>query len=359
MASHSEHVRYTVRSSDVLADMRINVCKEGSDVVVWYKERFLAEDEIIEHVVENATSTIHWTIHRPNRGWYIRIRSPTFPPGVYISLAALPKSSPYHSDAALTFACRTSTPSLIPPSLPHLVSAQSSRRSTDSDATLTDGQQRDSVTVHSYPPTPPTTGLPPRIAISTADIEAKLHKLSDSTSSSSSSKSPQVTPNTSPNPGGTLSPTAALLRPQSQLISSSQITHFLVSPHAQPPPTVTVVPKSLFTRLTDALKSHAPARSSFSFNMCAVPPPHRCTPTSPVIGATSPNLPAPNPHLHPLVTFHDTTPVWTVRTTTGLLDVDEVAIRALGVDLSFYVAVALTYLEFLEEREGYLAAAAD
>jgi len=31
----------------------------------------------------------------------------------------------------------------------------------------------------------------------------------------------------------------------------------------------------------------------------------------------------------------------------------------LGVDTSFWIAVALTYLEFLEEREGFLAALSD
>lgn len=57
-------------SSDVLADMRVNISEEGSDRVIWYKasiciigyqadinlagcvkERFLADDEIIEHFV--------------------------------------------------------------------------------------------------------------------------------------------------------------------------------------------------------------------------------------------------------------------------------------------------------------------
>lgn len=60
---------------------------------------------------------------------------------------------------------------------------------------------------------------------------------------------------------------------------------------------------------------------------------------------------APIPHPYPLLTFHDTTPVWTVGNTSGLLEVDETGVQALGVDLSFYVAVALSYLEFLEEKE--------
>jgi hypothetical protein len=58
------------------------------------------------------------------------------------------------------------------------------------------------------------------------------------------------------------------------------------------------------------------------------------------------------PPLHPpLLTFHDQTPVLTVRSLTGLFEIDRAEERALGVDTSFWVAVGLTYLEFLEERE--------
>ena len=280
---------------------------------------------------------------------------------MFISLTALPQSSPYHSEAALTFACRTSNPSPPSPSLslPPVASASSSRISVDSDTTLTDGQ-RDSAVNHSYPPTPPSSAVSPRLQpLSTSEVEAKLHKLALSASSPSS-------PHPSPNPSSTLSPTAARLRPMSQLISSAQITHFLLTPHqhqTQQQQQPAAVPRSFFSRIAEALRNHAPsARSSFSFNMCAIPPPHRCTPTSPAnrhsvpiptspASPGSPGVLAPNPHPYPLVTFHDTTPVFTVGNTTGLLEVDEKGIQALGVDLSFYITIALSYLEFLEERE--------
>ena len=53
----------------------------------------------------------------------------------------------------------------------------------------------------------------------------------------------------------------------------------------------------------------------------------------------------------PLLTFHDRTPVWTARCSSGLIEMDEGQCRVLGVEPAFYVAVALTYLEFLEDRE--------
>jgi len=53
----------------------------------------------------------------------------------------------------------------------------------------------------------------------------------------------------------------------------------------------------------------------------------------------------------PLLIFHDQTPVLTVRLLTGLLEIEKTEEVLLGVDTSFWVAVALTYLEFLQERE--------
>lgn len=53
----------------------------------------------------------------------------------------------------------------------------------------------------------------------------------------------------------------------------------------------------------------------------------------------------------PLLIFHDTTPILTVGSVTGLLEIDRAEERILGVDTSFWIAVGLTYLEFLEERE--------
>ena len=41
----------------------------------------------------------------------------------------------------------------------------------------------------------------------------------------------------------------------------------------------------------------------------------------------------------------------TVRSVTGLLELDESAECDLGVAPSFWIAVALTYLDFLEDRE--------
>lgn len=43
--------------------------------------------------------------------------------------------------------------------------------------------------------------------------------------------------------------------------------------------------------------------------------------------------------------------MFTVRSVTGLLELDEKVEREFGVAQSFWIAIALTYLDFLEDRE--------
>ncbi len=77
----------------------------------------------------------------------------------------------------------------------------------------------------------------------------------------------------------------------------------------------------------------------------------------------------------PLITFHDTTPVFSVGSSTGVFEVHVDEVGKLGVDLAFWIAITLAYGEFLGDRDvsegmflillyshafqGYLAAAAD
>lgn len=244
---------------------------------------------------ENATSTVQWTIHKPVKGWYIRLRSPSFSPGSFISLTPPPTSSPFHSEAALTFSCRTNVPT--PPRTSTATSG--SRRSRDSDVTLTCES-----TVHSYPPTPPPQNPAIRVSPpSPRSVHAKLAEI------------PQARP-------------------------AQQVMPFVLAPHSHAHvPHQQKQQLSVFARVVSALKNSAPSHSS-SFTLSPVPPP-----SSPQIAAGV--VPTPTP----LLTYHDRTPVWKVGSTYGLLEIDAERERELGVQTSFYVAVALTYLEFLTDRE--------
>lgn len=310
--------RYVVRSSDVISDFRVNVLEESSDNVVWYKERFLSDEEIIEHLFHNQTSTLRWTIHRPKRGWYIRIRSPTFPPGVFISLLPVPRSSPNYTDAALHFSCRTiGRPSPPPGTTAKASNPQSSRGSVDSDATV----------VHSYPPTPPVVPVvitPP----SPRSLNARLDEISPAP------------------PGRRRQP-------------PSRITQFFLAPHSTPhvPPSQQAEQFSLFSRAMSLFKNQRPSHS-LSFTLTSVE--ENILQQVPGPSQTNQGLPCWIPATPmPLLVFHDTTPVMTVQSTTGLIEINRAEERMLGVETSFWIAICLTYLEFLEDKESYLAAISD
>ncbi|KAI0270501.1 hypothetical protein BC834DRAFT_517909 [Gloeopeniophorella convolvens] len=324
-------VKYTVRSSDVLSENRVNVTEENSDRIVWYKERFLTDDEIVEHVVENTTSTLLWEIHKPLRGWYIRLRSPAFSHNVFIPLLPVPSSSSYHTPGSLKFSCRTHA---VAPSSPGALTGTSSppRRkpltshtSTDSEVTLTDVSPAQPSPTHTYPP-PPT---PPSVVVSPPSPTAVHAKLDQ------------------------------LTRPRLER-TRSVISQFILAPHAQA--TAVHASGGIFARALRALRNNVPA-SSNSFSLSPLPD----APPAPVL-AQGPVPALAHHHLHltggpigppPLLVFHDTTPVFSVASSTGVLEVHLEEVGKRGVDLGFWIAVALAYGEFLGDRDGYLAAATD
>ena len=58
-----------------------------------------------------------------------------------------------------------------------------------------------------------------------------------------------------------------------------------------------------------------------------------------------------NPPYVTMLTYRDQTPLFTFRSTTGLLQIDSGLERQSDVDISFWIAVTLTYLDYLHDRE--------
>ena len=248
------------------------------------------------------------------RGWYIRLRSPRFPRNVFVPLLPVPTSSPYHSPGSLKFSCRTNATPVSASASASVSTAASpihlpgaSHSSTDSEVTLTDTPNEQLSPTHTYPPAP----TPPRAA---------------------------VPPPPSPN---TVQTKLDLLAKPRRVIS-----HFILSPHAHPTATTSAT-EGLFSRALRALRNNAPTHTN-SFSLSPLPPDG--TPPTPVerppLGISRA---ATNPPL--LLTFEDTTPVFSVGSSTGVLELHLDEIGKLGVDLAFWIAVALVYGEFLGDRE--------
>jgi hypothetical protein len=264
----------------------------------------------------NPTNTICWTIHRPSdHGWYIRIRSPGFPPGFFIPLIPVPQTAQYHTEAALSFSCRTN----VPGATVQLNKTEETTTHDDDGGDIEAASSSAASIHHSYPPTP--TG---------------------EKSSSSTSRSNSISQN----------PFLNSLKP-----FPTQITQFVLAPSSIPPmQQQSANHTSFFTRAFSILKSHQSSHSnSFTLsrllapNPLSSPPPYASSVQLTQEVASTDNSPLP---LHPpLLVFHDRTPFLTVRSLTGLIEIDDPEEQLLGVDTSFWIAIVLTYLEFLEERE--------
>ena len=226
-------------------------------------------------------------------------------------LLPVPPSSPYHSPASLKFSCRTNVAS--PPAASGSRPSPSPRdpvaihSSTDSDVTLTDATSGQLSPTHTYPPAP----TPPSVLVAPPSPTAVREKLDQ----------------------------LAQPRPRTR----SVISQFILSPHAH----VSATPASegLFSRALRALRNGAPTQTH-SFSLSPLPDKPTLAPSE-----------GSHHHFHsshdlaPLVAFHDTTPVFSVGSSTGVFEVHVDEVGKFGVDLGFWIAVALAYGEFLGDRE--------
>ncbi|KZT34959.1 hypothetical protein SISSUDRAFT_223680 [Sistotremastrum suecicum HHB10207 ss-3] len=297
--AHPIFTKFNVTSTDLVAStQRINVALEDTGRVVWYKERHLTEEEIVECVyATQPTLVLRWTIHRPLRGWYIRLRTPSFPPGSFVSIN--PSSSSLSvEEGSLEFGCRT-----------NVWSPTWAEGSTHSPRVslvpLSPAAKARASEEHSYPPTPSPTSL---------------------------SRSPPPA-------------FSSLYPPQ------SQITKFVLKPTPHAAPSSDSYAKTLLNRAVTTFKH------TLSFSLSPL-----LASDSPESVDPGHALPIHRSHhansTHPLLTFVETstsTLVWSAQS--GVLQVDEGMAAQLGVDMSFWVAVSLAYWEYLGEREGYIAAA--
>lgn len=224
----------------------------------------------------------------------------------------------------------------------------------------------DTDSVHSYPPTPSVTARAnPFNSPVNPDIVVRPPSPHSRTDSVTSSGNRQSIP--------------ARLAPTQQPVPTT-ITQFVLAPHSYPPHAHGQAGSNkssggLFSRVKAALLDSAPVHS-YSFSLSALPT--LPLPSSPALSPLpspggSPVLPPAASSVHsgtpltaplptaipstellplvPLLTFHDRTSTFSAGSITGILELDGGLERLLGVDTGFYIAVALTYLEFLSERE--------
>lgn len=352
--------RFHVQSSDVIDDeLKITISDERLGRVEWKQVRALAETEIIEVLTHVPSNRVSWTTHKPTKGWYIRLRSPVLPPGTSIPLTPLTTAAAARfpvteiPDGCFTFSCRTMAPDLSP--RPVYLAANSSLSSPSR---------------HSYPPNSPATS--PRASISSSstitlvqdDPQPQPQPASDPESTSAPPPSASESASSGPQSEPASSPAASSSRPsslQKPLLHPrrppsgpppSQITHFLITPDPHLVDSHGLVHQQVeqqqganqgvsgfFSTISKRIIGAIEHRNSFTIRI------------------PSPASPTSAPRMLTLLTFYDTTPALRLGTpTTGTIELDEGIARLLGVDRGFYIAACLAFLEFLGDKESYLAA---
>ncbi|KAF8312347.1 hypothetical protein DL93DRAFT_2229075 [Clavulina sp. PMI_390] len=336
-AAYGVITSYKVHSNDVLdGQLRVTVEEENTGRSVWFSERMLTDNEIIETLKETASQRVRWSIHRPKSGWYIRLRAPLFPPNASVSLLPVEAPEAPAGSGTLSFLCQTRIDLTPPPPAYGTPSANPAqpRMSQSSD--------------HSYPPSSPSSPIgsapyskpnpssPLAVNVDVDPAASTTELLSSTTVASTSSLLPSPVASTNPNPPAAAAPGATGPKTTADPRVRSEVTRFFVKPM---PLGTTTQPGAASSRL-----SFLPAAMSMNLMGSLGTPHHSFT-----IQTSSGALP-------PVLTYHDTTPFLSAARSTGTIELDHGVARCLGVEPSWWIAVALAYVEFLEARDGYLAA---
>jgi len=195
--------------------------------------------------------------------------------------------------------------------------------------TLVDAaERRPLASDHSYPPSPSPVHSPP---LEKAPLNSLRHgpsgpgsvytssERSSTSTSSTTPRSPPPTFGASQSQGHpvTLTTTSPQVRPE--------VTRFLLAPAPpQKSNRLSFLPSAVSSNLLGT-------RKSFVIRTQSIPP---------------------------VLTFTDTTSLLIgTGATSGTIELDHGVARALGVEPSWWIAVALAYIEFLDERDAYLVAA--
>jgi hypothetical protein len=309
------------------------------------------------------TNRVRWTIHQPKRGWYLRLRSPTFPPGASISLTPLTNNRDEHgniahnnrsTDPKLTFGCQTIVPtSVVSNALPDH-SYPPSRTSTSSQTSISASSSRQSLHQERRPPVRKSQ------AITASAAEEGTHESEDIGDGLKSVETGSSTPSKPAPPRSVPMPKQPPLK--------WQVTHYSLQlgvpenghlagihhhhPHLAHAPSH--APQTSFLSRALAPLANISHATSYHFTIQPLFIPGMGNAAAAVGRGTSSNAPSatpvPVPLPLPFVAFTDSTPVLRA-TPSGTLSIDVEVVRSLGVEMAFWVAVSLAFFDFLRDRD--------
>ncbi|KAH9821147.1 hypothetical protein DFH28DRAFT_951617 [Melampsora americana] len=320
----------------------------SNDLISSYSDpeptRTLTDDEIVESVMD-STGQVLWTIHKPIRGWYLVIRSPSYTnPRTHIALQPLKLRGPTHEDRFIfrlspIHLPSTSTSSSSPTTdvnSPPTASNMSTRASSSSQTTSHSPLRSSDPFIN--PGSAHRHNLK-RASTTSHNIHAPQIVISSSTSTNS-------TDPTSEDEFPTADGHVALRLPSSELSnlddSSHSNTHPTPNPINSDEPTMEIdfllqpltpaIPLSTFGRLISFF-----GETDRSF--CCTRP-----------GSAS--------VVENIMSYEDETSMFNLSTK-GQLKVRFEALSQYGMPVCFWITIALAYLGFRGDKEAYQAATED
>ncbi|CAE6470779.1 unnamed protein product [Rhizoctonia solani] len=304
--------KFLLSTSDVLEGPQktyIKCSKTGE--IKWCKTRTLTLNEVIDEL--HTGSELAYSIHRPTRGWYIRVRSHKKPLLVTDLIPdPLVDTTQPDADSILMF------------SMP----GGKGKERESAGSSLAEQDE------YSFPPTPPIRSPPPGKRQTDPSSGSLLSEPSSPTTNHTDPlrspdpprPAPRLEPNTRPRPTLPLvfAPSSVPKIPGNPAFSRAFAT-------------------GLFRAVTNTIFS--PPRRSFSLSARF---------SGGTMPATTPVLESgPRLELERVLEYEDTTPVFSVSQMTGVITVMNTGYG----DTGLLVACAMAYLDFLAERDGYIASA--
>ncbi|CCO34227.1 hypothetical protein RSOLAG1IB_08033 [Rhizoctonia solani AG-1 IB] len=311
--------KFLLSTSDVLEGPQktyIKCSKTGE--IKWCKTRTLTLNEVIDEL--HAGSELAYSIHRPTRGWYIRVRSHTKPLLVTDLIPdPLVDTAQPDADSILMF------------NMP-VVGPKGKERQRESAGSSSLAEQDE----YSFPPTPPIRSPPPG---KRQTDSAKSELLSEPSSPTTALHTDPLRSPDPPRPPAKLDSRTLGPQPTLNLV-------FAPAPAPKVPPNPSfsrAFASGLFRAVTSTIFS--PPRRSFSLSARS---------SGGDGAATTPALESgPRFELERVLEYEDTTPVFSVSQITGTITV----LNSGHGDTGLMVACAMAYLDFLAERDGYIASA--
>ncbi|GAA5988105.1 hypothetical protein JCM5350_003938 [Sporobolomyces pararoseus] len=350
---------YRLESSEYLDGKEVVTVKDPTTGrLIWSKTRSLTEEEIVSTVLD-AHHSPRFSVHRPRQSvlrstsktsppWpqYLVLRSPSLPNDQYIPIIDVASSSDSNEEESghldFQLSIRTQRRNLKSPRPSPLNLAASSTISLNED------EERDPLTPTRANPNPsqPSKRKPrPRSATYRVDMTPSLSQDSASSSATDVSSSSSMATSDSRDPLSTISPTSPSSPPPTNLSvppDSSQVANFRLQPFLPPQLETQLLqqnPKSVTSRVLNRLRSLVVEEGKK----------WSCVWTN----DDDESKATKEDSQRVIMYFEEDRPTLFPSPSKGTLTLSTEIINRSGYEPSFWVTVAMAWMECLEEREGW------